>query len=406
MSVEPFDFSRGRRMARAGSCAWLALPVWPLWTFAAARPPLWQAAFVAVAIAVFVTCWVRTMWALLPPAARPSPWWPAGVAATALALLPVLGPPWAYVGFVFVVSAVVSVLRGAALGAALAGTVAGSVGALLAYGVPFSQVWWVAAVILAEAMAASAMLRMGGLLARLDAARAEVAQLAVDNERLRFARDLHDTLGHTLTSITISSQLAARLAHADPDRAARQMTDVERAARRALDEVRHAVAGYRAPALSGELRRAADSLALAGIRLEVSPAGGPIPAAAETLLAWTVREAATNVVRHSGAGRCWIDLAVDGDAAVVEVRDDGTGPPGGPGAGGGTGGDGGGGPGRGAGGGNGGDGGGGPGCGAGGGNGLAGLAERLGAAGGRLETGPGPGGSGHLLRARVPMEPS
>ncbi|MGW2151028.1 sensor histidine kinase [Nonomuraea bangladeshensis] len=375
VSVDDFDFSRGRTAARAGSAAWLALLAWPLGTFAwasaASRPEPWRVLWVAVVAAVFVVCWLRTTWAVFGPG-RPAPWWPAGVVAAALAGMPVLGPPWAYVSFVFVVSALAPVVRGAAFAAALVATAAVTVGVLVAYGLPVGQIWWVPLVILAEAGAVSALLAMGELLARLAAARAEVAQLAVDNERLRFARDLHDTLGHTLTSITITSQLAARLARADPDGAASRMADVERAARRALDEVRHAVAGYRAPALSDELRRASGGLALAGIHLEVSPAAGPIPAAAETLLAWTVREAATNVVRHSRARRCRIALAVDGDAATVEVRDDGTGPP--------------------------------PGVTPG--NGLTGLAERLAAAGGRLETGPPPDGAGYLLRARVPVVPS
>ncbi|MEW9552822.1 sensor histidine kinase [Nonomuraea sp. NPDC050783] len=374
MNGEELDLSRGRAAARAGSCAWLALLGWPLWSFAGSGPAAGAALGVIAGVVVLAACWLRTMWGLLGPAGRPSPGWPAGVVATAAALLPVLGPPWAYVSFVYVVSALVTVLRGgAALGAALAATAAVEVGALAAYGVPFGQVWWVPVAILAQAGAASAMLRMGVLLARLDAARAQVARLAVDNERLRFARDLHDTLGHTLTSITISSQLAARLARSDPDRAARRMAEVERAARQALDEVRRAVAGYRGLALSGELRQAARSLALAGIRLEISPAAGPIPAAAETLLAWTVREAATNVVRHSGARRCWIDLAVDARTASVEVRDDGTG---------------------------------GDGPRDGDGNGLIGLAERLAAAGGHLEAGPPPGGTGYRLRARVPVERS
>jgi two-component system sensor histidine kinase DesK len=254
---------------------------------------------------------------------------------------------------------------------------------LLAHGRPLAQVWWVPIAIAAQAAAVHSLRRMGLLVARLNAARAEVARLAVDNERLRFARDLHDTLGHTLTSITIRSQLAARLATADPGRAAREMTEVEQAARRALDEVRHAIAGYRAPSLSEELDTAARNLGVAGIEVRVSPADGPIPAAAETLLAWAVREAATNVLRHSRARHCWIDLHVNATAAGLDVRDDGrpaTAVPGG-----GTEPEG--------------------GTGPGGGSGLAGLAERVGAAGGRLEVGTLPGG-GYRLSARVPLEAS
>ncbi|MFI7466141.1 sensor histidine kinase [Nonomuraea sp. NPDC049646] len=438
-AVREVEFSRGRTAARAGSCGWLLLLGWPLWSFFSARPGVLAVVWVVVAVAVFTACWLRIMWrALSALGAAALTWTPVGLVAAALALLPVLRAPWAYVGFVFVVSALSACLSRVAFVVSAAVTTVAVVAALTAYGRPFDQVWWVPLVILVEAVTVASLKHLGEMVARLDAARAHVARLAVDNERLRFARDLHDTLGHTLTSITIRSQLAARLARTDPERAAREMADVERAARQALDEVRHAVAGYRAPSLSGELRTAAHSLDLAGIRLEVSPAGGPVPAAAETLLAWTVREAATNVVRHSRARNCRIDLAVDDHTATVEIRDDGPGPIGaaatsdktttpgaavpwsggeaaGPTAGGGS-------AGRGgvastgaAGGAAGAEGGwaegtGGEGARAGGvaprgigGNGLMGLAERIVAVGGHLEAGPLPGG-GYRLHARVPLE--
>ncbi|MER6514668.1 histidine kinase, partial [Nonomuraea sp. NPDC001636] len=326
-AVGEVEFSRGRTAARAGSCGWLLLAVWPLWSFFSSRPGVLAVVWVVAAVAVFVACWLRIMWrALSALGAATLTWAPVGLVAAALALLPVLRAPWAYVGFVFVVSALSACLSRVAFVVSAAVTMVVVVAALTAYGRPFEQVWWVPLVILVEAVTVASLKHLGEMVARLDAARAHVARLAVDNERLRFARDLHDTLGHTLTSITIRSQLAARLARTDPERAAREMADVERAARQALDEVRHAVAGYRAPSLSGELRTAAHSLDLAGIRLEVSPAAGPVPAAAETLLAWTVREAATNVVRHSRARHCRIDLAVDDHTATVDIRDDGPGP--------------------------------------------------------------------------------
>ncbi|MEV3981475.1 histidine kinase [Nonomuraea sp. NPDC049758] len=326
-AVREVEFGRGRTAARAGSCGWLLLVVWPLWSFFSSRPGVLAVAWVVAAVALFVACWLRIMWrALSALGAATLTWAPVGLVAAALALLPVLRAPWAYVGFVFVVSALSACLSRVAFVVSAAVTMVVVVVALAAYGRSFEQVWWVPLVILVEAVTVASLKHLGEMVARLDAARAHVARLAVDNERLRFARDLHDTLGHTLTSITIRSQLAARLARTDPERAAREMADVERAARQALDEVRHAVAGYRAPSLSGELRTAAHSLDLAGIRLEVSPAAGPVPAAAETLLAWTVREAATNVVRHSRARHCHIDLAVDDHTATVEIRDDGPGP--------------------------------------------------------------------------------
>lgn len=160
------------------------------------------------------------------------------------------------------------------------------------------------------------------------------------------------------------------------------MSEVEGAARRALDEVRRTITGYRAPSLSEELEGASRNLGVAGIEVTVSPADGPIPAAAEALLAWSVREAATNVLRHSRARHCRIALRLDETSAALEVVDDGHPTPatavgdddGVPAR-----------------------------SGERAGSGLAGLAERVGAAGGRLEAGPRPEG-GYLLRVRVPLE--
>ncbi|MEV4357489.1 sensor histidine kinase [Nonomuraea sp. NPDC049625] len=392
--MAPREFDRGRRAVRAGALAWLLVLGWPLWSLLESEPRAGRVVWAFGAVAVFAACWVTVMWrmfsgrrSLLPAV--------AGLIVATLALLPVLGPPWAYVSFVFVVSALATSLEGVAFAVATAVTAGVEVVALMVQGVSFGGIWWVPVAVAAQAAAVDSIKRMGVLLARLDAAHAQVAQLAVENERLRFARDLHDILGHTLTSIIIRSQLAARLTRTDPDRAAREMTDMEQVARQALDEVRLAVAGYRAPALSEELDKAARELRLAGIELKVSPADGPIPAATETLLAWAVREAATNVLRHSRARHCWIGLRVDAGTASVEVYDDGP-PVGGVRAGIATGeqaidtvvtG---------------------PGadraepCGRRAGSGLTGLAERVAEAGGLLEVGR-PASGGYRLYARVPL---
>jgi two-component system, NarL family, sensor histidine kinase DesK len=374
-ALPELEHGRARTLARAGSAAWLLLLCWPLWSLLDAEPGIARVAWAFGAVALFAGCWLMIMWRQLSGrGGSPRPWALAGLLGATPALFPVLGQPWAYVCFVFVVSALAASLRPVVFAAAVVVTAVVDVVALWMLGAPFEGIWWVPLVIAVQAVVVQSMKQMGVLVARLEAARAEVAQMAVENERLRFARDLHDILGHTLTSITIRSQLAARLARTDPDRAAREMTDVEHAARQALDEVRHAVTGYRAPALSEELDKAARSLRSAEIQVEVSPADGPIPASAEILLAWAVREAATNVLRHSRARHCWIDLSVDDTSAGLEVRDDGTQPGDEPGAG------------R-------------------AGHGLTGLAERVAEAGGRLEVGSLPG-AGYRLRVRVPLEAS
>ena len=217
------------------------------------------------------------------------------------------------------------------------------------------------------------MIAVGRLLVtvrELRAAREEIARLAVAEERLRFARDLHDLLGHSLSLITLKTTLAGRLLPDVPERAAREIREVEGVAREALREVREAVAGYRRPTLEGELEGARQMLEAAGIACGIENRAGPLPADAEVVLAWTVREGATNVIRHSRARRCEIRVERDGDTVHAEVIDDGRGsghaaPPRG--------------------------------------SGLSGLAERVsGFAGGLCEAGPLPGG-GFGLRVGLPL---
>jgi len=163
----------------------------------------------------------------------------------------------------------------------------------------------------------------------LQAARREIAQLAaaeaVARERLRFARDLHDLLGHSLSSITLKSELAGRLLSAAPDKAAAEVRDIEVVARRSLREVREAVTGYRQPTLDEELYGAREMLEVAGIVCRIENEASPLPNAMDTVLAWTVREGVTNVIRHSRADRCEIRVTQDGEQIHVEVKDDGRG---------------------------------------------------------------------------------
>lgn len=219
------------------------------------------------------------------------------------------------------------------------------------------------------------MFRMVHTNAALRAAREEVARLAVAEERLRFARDLHDLLGHSLSLITLKSELAGQLVRVAPERAATEIQDIERVARQALREVREAVVGYRQPTLAAELAGARAVLDAAGIASAVTDTAGALPAAVDAVLAWTVREGITNVIRHSGARRCTIRIGREGDRAVMEMTDDGRGdgrddPTG---------------EGRGV------------------GSGLAGLTERVAARGGWLEAGTAPTG-GFRLSVAIPLD--
>jgi two-component system sensor histidine kinase DesK len=166
-------------------------------------------------------------------------------------------------------------------------------------------------------------LRMRNL--ELSDARAELALSAVTAERERFARDLHDLLGHSLSVIAIKAELAGRLMGLDDERAAAEVTDVERVARESLREVRQAVSGYRQPTLEKELEGARVALSAAGIEAEFDRAPVTLDPDVEAVLAWAVREGATNVIRHSGARHCFVTVKAGLADAAVEVVDDGGG---------------------------------------------------------------------------------
>lgn len=140
--------------------------------------------------------------------------------------------------------------------------------------------------------------------------RAVHARLAVAEERLRFARDLHDVVGRTFSAVAVKSELAAELARRGQDGAVEQMLQVRELAQESLREVRGVVAGYRAADLAAELDGARSVLRSAGVQTRVIGDGAALPAPVQEALAWVVREAVTNVVRHAHATRCTIDLAV------------------------------------------------------------------------------------------------
>jgi two-component system sensor histidine kinase DesK len=230
------------------------------------------------------------------------------------------------------------------------------------------------------------------LMYRLKETRAELARAAVAEERLRISRDLHDLLGHSLSLITLKAELAGRVIGTDPERAAREIAELETVARRSLTEVRQAVTSYRQPSLAAELVSSRRMLASAGIDCQLRvPGAYSLPPAVDALLAWTVREGATNIVRHSAARHAKIVIELTDTEASAKLSDDGAGPRG---------------KGLGAiadaiGGGSAADGAGLAGSGVTG-SGLAGLAERAARLGGSLSAGAGEDG-GFWLRVSVPL---
>jgi two-component system sensor histidine kinase DesK len=214
------------------------------------------------------------------------------------------------------------------------------------------------------------ILRLFAFVTALRQTREELARSAVAQERLRFARDLHDLLGHTLSLMVVKAQAVRRLADIDWALAAEQAADIEAVGRQALSEVREAVTGYRGRGLAAELEGARTALADAGVLPVIRQEGPPLPPEGDALLGWVVREGVTNVIRHSGARSCEIDVCHRPGTATVEISDDGTGPTSGDSS---TG------------------------------YGLDGLAERMVAADGTLEAAPRRGG-GFRLHASLPIE--
>jgi two-component system, NarL family, sensor histidine kinase DesK len=219
--------------------------------------------------------------------------------------------------------------------------------------------------------------RMGHAIRELHNARRERARLAVAEERLRVARDLHDLLGHSLSMMALKSELAWRTVEQEPAQAVREMQEVENTARQVLREVRTAVAGYRQPTLQSELEGAGQLLEAAGIEYHIERAVGEVPATTDAVLAWVVREGVTNVVRHSRARHCslcltempgWIRLVITNDdrrSLLPPMQQPGS-PSG---------------------------------------NGLSGMVERVVAEGGRIEAGPrlADGESGFRVQVELPF---
>ena len=213
-----------------------------------------------------------------------------------------------------------------------------------------------------------------GIVWEIDRSRDVQAQLAVAEERLRFARDLHDVLGRNLALIAVNSELAAQLVRRGRDGAVERMLQVHQTAQDSMREMREVVGGYRDADLDAELAGARSVLRSAGIGARVIGDGADLSRTAQVALGWVVREATTNIIRHSDPTTVKIELDVvhaarTGSTAVLRIENDGIRRPG---------------------------------SGAGSGTGLVGLRERLAGLGGDLTAEALPGGR-FLLQARLPL---
>ncbi|WP_420111221.1 sensor histidine kinase [Pseudactinotalea sp.] len=239
---------------------------------------------------------------------------------------------------------------------AASGFAAVAIVAIVAFGRPDSRFYLLPVLLV---LGFTALMRV---LDAFSARQAELSEvMAVVGERERVARDVHDVLGHSLTAISVKAELASRLIEVDGARAAEELDQVQTLAREALAEIRSTVSGLRATRIEDELEAARVSLTAAGIEADVPADAESVEITHRIVLAWALREATTNVIRHSGASRCVVEL---GPGRLV-VTDDGVGASGAEG------------------------------------NGLRGLRERVSASGGTVTHGPGPGGRGHEVRVTL-----
>jgi two-component system sensor histidine kinase DesK len=356
---------------RLGVAIGLLFLIGPLSGLSSAGLSTWQTYAIIGCSAAFILVYAL----LLPPSpllrrlGRAQVVAPLGALIALAVSLFVLGAPDAFVTFfVYVVAAAGMRLRVRGAIVVIAGVTIGVGIGMWAGGETGGAIASILIVIISIGAMMAAFGRKIAANLELQQAREELAVLAVSEERLRIARDLHDLLGHSLSVIALKSELAARLLEREPESAAREIDDIQTVTRQALAEVREAVQGYRRQGLADALERAEAALAAAGIACELDRPPTALPADVESVLAWAVREGTTNVVRHSGAEHCSIRVCAQGDAAAVEVYDDGrnTGGP------------------------------------ALAGSGLAGLAERAESLRGTLEAGATPAG-GFRLRLSVPL---
>jgi two-component system sensor histidine kinase DesK len=224
--------------------------------------------------------------------------------------------------------------------------------------------WAQVAVLVGVTAALGTVFALSFTIGHLRAAREQVKRLAVNQERERVARDMHDILGHTLSTMTVKLGLTRRILESSGDvaLAVGQVTELENMARTALSDVRATISGYRTLSLDSELAGARMALRAAGIRADLPAATDAVRPELREVFGYVVREAITNVLRHSDAELCTVRIGPD----WVEVADNGS-----------------------------------PSGGACAGNGLTGLTERLAAVSGTLEHGPAPGGGFRVL-ARGP----
>lgn len=251
------------------------------------------------------------------------------LAAVAIVLVVALAlAPWGGNWTVYAIYA--ASLAGTVRPARRAGWIVVGISALsILLGLALSQplLWWLPGILLMVMTGFGAMSReaINDRNAALLAAQEEVRRLSRTAERERITRDLHDVVGRTLTLIALKSDIAARLPADDPDAAAQEMRGVAKVAREGLAELRSALAGIAGGSLAREAELSRGALAAAGVAVQIDGDPESVPPEAGAVLAMTLREAVTNVIRHASAQHCRMDISTTDGMARLTVEDDGCG---------------------------------------------------------------------------------
>lgn len=182
--------------------------------------------------------------------------------------------------------------------------------------------WAMPLIILSTGVLMIAFARNIATVRLLHATRNELAAVAVEEERNRVGRDMHDILGHSLSAIAVKADLAAALSERDPQAAAREIREVQTLARSTLGDMRAVVSGYRQVRVASELASLRTLLPASGLTAHLPSTTDEVPEQNRELFGWVLREAATNVIRHAQARQCWVTLAPH----RITVEDDGVGP--------------------------------------------------------------------------------
>jgi len=290
--------------------------------------PAW--ASIAILLIASVEFWraLRTAFAKGPDR---QPWPAAGVTAVHVVTLLFVEPPaqFAFAG-VLVAAVAAQEVRGrwrvAAVGVPLLLMIGAGLVDLASTGPSPAEVsWYLAYTLAVYSLGAGSLIasaRLVGAVRALEATRAVLAAQAVDAENRRFARDLHDTLVQSLSAVALTGEVALRLVDRAPAAADRELDHLRAVAAGLAEDARRVGEDQRAVTLAGETQVAVQLLRAAGVEADVRVEVTPATAQADALLGWAVREAATNVVRHSTATRCAIAVTEqDGHVGLLVVND-------------------------------------------------------------------------------------